>query len=86
MAAQLLTINTRIAGFAIYNYNTGSALISYGLSARQCLAAGILSPIVLAIMCVLCGVSLCLIHMFPPHPLPPPVTPLLRFQIYLPKY
>lgn len=47
-----------LIGFAIYNYNTGSALISYGLSAKQCLAAGILSPIVLAIMCVLCGVGL----------------------------
>lgn len=45
-------------GFAIYNYNTGSALIAYGLSAKQALAAGILSPIVLALMCVLCGVSL----------------------------
>lgn len=45
------------SGFAIYNYNTGSALIAYGLSAKQCLAAGILSPIVLAIMCILCGVS-----------------------------
>lgn len=45
------------AGFAIYNYNTGSALIAYGLSAKQCLAAGILSPIVLVIMCILCGVS-----------------------------
>lgn len=45
------------AGFAIYNYVTGSALIAYGLSAKQCLAAGVLSPIVLAAMCVLCGVS-----------------------------
>ncbi|CAN8097756.1 unnamed protein product [Discula destructiva] len=42
-------------GFAIYNYNTGSALIAYGLSAKQCLAAGVLSPIVLAVMCILCG-------------------------------
>ncbi|KAJ4393233.1 hypothetical protein N0V93_002441 [Gnomoniopsis smithogilvyi] len=42
-------------GFAIYNYNTGSALIAYGLSAKQCLAAGILSPIILVIMCILCG-------------------------------
>lgn len=48
-----------LLGFAIYNYNTGSALIAYGLSAKQCLAAGILSPIVLAIMCILCGVSIC---------------------------
>lgn len=45
-------------GFAIYNYNTGSALIAYGLSAKQALAAGILSPIVLVTMCILCGVSL----------------------------
>lgn len=44
-------------GFAIYNYNTGSALIAYGLSAKQALAAGILSPIVLVTMCILCGVS-----------------------------
>lgn len=47
-----------VLGFAIYNYNTGSALIAYGLSAKQALAAGILSPIVLVIMCILCGVSL----------------------------
>jgi NCS1 family nucleobase:cation symporter-1 len=45
-------------GFAIYNYNTGSAIIAYGLSAKQALAAGILSPIVLVTMCILCGVSL----------------------------
>lgn len=64
-------------GFAIYNYNTGSALISYGLSARQCLAAGILSPIVLVIMCILCGVSprlhlrlLCPLTLNPPPPFP----------------
>lgn len=45
------------AGFAIYNYTTGSAIISYGLSAKQALAVGVVSPIILAVMCVICGVS-----------------------------
>lgn len=44
-------------GFAIYNYSTGSALIAFGLSGPQALAAGIFSPIALAVLCVLCGVS-----------------------------
>ncbi len=44
-------------GFAIYNYTTGSAIISYGLNAKQALAVGIVSPLILAIMCVICGVS-----------------------------
>ncbi|KAF2767221.1 hypothetical protein EJ03DRAFT_159577 [Teratosphaeria nubilosa] len=42
-------------GFAIYNYSTGSALITYGLSGPQALAAGIFSPIALAVLCVFCG-------------------------------
>ncbi|KAK4938188.1 hypothetical protein LTR10_021347 [Elasticomyces elasticus] len=42
-------------GFAIYNYSTGSAIISYGLSAKQALAVGVVSPIILVIMTVLCG-------------------------------
>lgn len=44
-------------GFAIYNYTTGSAIISYGLNAKQALAIGVVSPIILAIMCIICGVS-----------------------------
>ncbi|KAH9844736.1 ncs1 nucleoside transporter family protein [Teratosphaeria destructans] len=46
---------SRVAGFAIYNYSTGSALITYGLSGPQALAAGIFSPIALAVLCVFCG-------------------------------
>ncbi|EMF15057.1 Transp_cyt_pur-domain-containing protein [Sphaerulina musiva SO2202] len=42
-------------GFAIYNYSTGSALIAFGLSGKQALAAGIFSPIALAALCVFCG-------------------------------
>lgn len=53
-----LYLHWKYLGFAIYNYNTGSALIAYGLSAKQALAAGILSPIVLVTMCILCGVSI----------------------------
>ncbi|KAK7546657.1 permease for cytosine/purines, uracil, thiamine, allantoin-domain-containing protein [Phyllosticta citricarpa] len=49
------TVYWMTGGFAIYNYATGSALIAYGLSAKQCLTAGLVSPIVLALMCVLCG-------------------------------
>ncbi|KAK8243539.1 NCS1 family nucleobase:cation symporter-1 [Phyllosticta capitalensis] len=49
------TIYWMTGGFAIYNYATGSALIAYGLSAKQCLTAGLVSPIILAAMCVLCG-------------------------------
>ncbi|KXT17659.1 hypothetical protein AC579_9041 [Pseudocercospora musae] len=41
--------------FAIYNYSTGSALIAFGLSGKQALAAGIFSPLALAALCVVCG-------------------------------
>ena len=44
-------------GFAIYNYSTGSAIISYGLSANEALAVGVVSPIILVICSILCGVS-----------------------------
>ena len=45
-------------GFAIYNYTTGSAIISYGLNARQALAVGVVSPVILAALVIICGVSL----------------------------
>jgi hypothetical protein len=48
---------TLLVGYAIYNYSTGSALIAFGLSGKQALAAGIFSPLALAALCVFCGVS-----------------------------
>ncbi|KAL8283189.1 hypothetical protein RQP46_005967 [Phenoliferia psychrophenolica] len=42
-------------GFAIYIYATSASLISYGLSGPQAITASLFSPIVLSIMCLLCG-------------------------------
>ncbi|KAJ7475748.1 permease for cytosine/purines, uracil, thiamine, allantoin-domain-containing protein [Mycena latifolia] len=42
-------------GFAIYNYVTGSSLIAYGLSGKQAMGACVVSPIILGILCALCG-------------------------------